>query len=212
MQPNAPPAPPPYNPQPVEKNPYDFLMNPDEPKKSLLPSGNSKKQRMLIVGAGALIVLMLIALIGSFIFGGKPSNSAELLALAKQQNELIRISDIGVQKSRDAQAKDLAQTAKLALTTDQQPLLTALKAQKITVSSKQLAASKNPKNDDILTQAEQANNFDEVFIKTLQEQLTTYQKALKTAYDNPATGKKLKATLAIQYKNASLIINAQSEL
>ncbi len=210
MQPEAPPAPPPYNPGQGDKNPYDFL-NETPQKKGLFISGD-KKKRILVVAIGGVIILAVIAMLAALVFGGAPSNKAELFSIAKQQNELIRIADIGVQKSRDSQAKSLAITTKLTLTTDQQPLLNSLKSQKVKVSSKDLAASKDGKNDEALTAAEQANRFDEVFINLIQAKLTIYQKALKAAYDNPATGQKLKTTLTAQYKNASLIINAKPEL
>lgn len=213
MQPNGlPPTPPPYNPNTVERNPYDFLNEPPAAKRGLLSGTTSKKQRTLVVVGGGLAILALITIILSVVFGGAPSNKEELLSLAQQQNELIRVADIGVSKARDAEAKDLAVSSKLTFISDQQPLLTALKAQKVKVSTKQLAATKNTKTDQQLTEAEQANNFDTVFIEILQSELSTYQKALKKAYDNPATGQKLKATLATQYKNASLIINAKPEL
>ncbi len=207
---SAPPAPPPYNPQQRESNPYDFLNEPTQ-KKSLF-GGGDKKKHILVVAIGGVIVLAIIALIVALVFGGAPSNKEELLSIAKQQNELIRVADIGVQKSRDSQAKALAITTKLTLTTDQQPLLSALKSQKVKISTKDLTTGKDSKNDELLTAAEQANRFDEVFIELIQSKLTTYQKSLKAAYDNPATGKKLKSTLSEQYKNASLIINAKPEL
>lgn len=211
---NTPPAPPPYNPQQIEKNPYDFLMDKPEPKKGLLPtfSGGNFKKRILIIAVGGLITLMLVVIIYGLAFGGAPSNKEELISIAQQQNEIIRVASIGDQKAREAQAKSLGLTTKLTLITDQQPLLSTLKSQKVRISSRQLSASKNPKTDDALTQADQANQFDDVYIHTLQDELTNYQKALKKAYDNPATGQKLRSTLATQYKNASLIINTKPEL
>jgi hypothetical protein len=211
MNPQAPEGPPPYNPQPAEKNPYDFL-DTQPVKKSLLPGVGGDKQKLLILIGGGLGLLALIGIILALVFGGAPSNKEQLMSLAKQQNELIRVSSIGVEKARDNQARNLALNAKLTLTTDQQPLLTALRSQKVKPTAKQLAASKNAKTDQILTDAEQTNRFDEVFTNTLQSQLVAYQKELKAAYDNPATGKKLKETLKTQYQNASLLINAKPEL
>lgn len=209
MQPNQP-----YDPNASGPNPYDFLQDKPAGKKTLLPSlpsGNSKKQRTIIAVVVGFIVLLVIGTIFALVFSGAPSNKEELLSLAKQQNEIIRIADIGVQKSRDAQAKNLALIAKLTLTTDQQPLLSALKAQKVKITPKELTASKDSKNDEILNNAVQANKFDDIFIELLQSKLTTYQQSLKKAYDNPATGKKLKDTLDTQYKNASLIIGVKPE-
>lgn len=191
-------------------NPYEFM-------NTLPPAGGGaapvdKKRRIIIVAIAGSVLLMLIVIILSLALGGGPSNKEELLSLAKQQNELIRIAEIGAQKSHESQAKNLAVISKLSLTTDQQPLIDALKAQDLKVTAADLSAGKNPKTDEALKVAEQANRFDEVFITTMQSQLTTYQKSLKKAHDNPATGKKLKATLDTQYRNASLIINVKPEI
>lgn len=197
-----------HNPHPVS-NPYEFL---NAPLPTNAGSSGDKKKRIIIVAVVGSIILMLIAIILSLALGSGPSNKTELLSLAKQQNELIRIAELGAQKSHESQAKNLAIITKLTLTTDQQPLINALKAQKLTITPQDLSSGKNTKTDEALTAAEQANRFDEVFITTMQQQLTTYQKSLKQAYDNPATGKKLKATLDSQYRNASLIINVKPEI
>ncbi len=193
------------------RDPYDFLTAPlPDSGKGMAPG--DKKRRIIVVAIGGSILLMLIIVIFSLVVGSGPSNKVELLNLAKQQNELIRVAEIGAQKSREAQAKNLAVITKLSLTTDQQPLINALKAQQLKIGPNDLAGGKNPKTDEALTAAEQANRFDEVFLETMQSQLTIYQKALKQAYNNPATGKKLKATLDTQYRNASLIINVKPEI
>lgn len=203
MQPNE------QNPNP-SVNPYAFMNTMPVVSKGSGPE--DKKRRIIIVAVAGCSLLMLIVIIFSLAVGGGPSNKVELLNLAKQQNELIRIAEIGAAKSHEAQAKNLAVITKLSLTTDQQPLIDALKAQQVKVTPKDLNAAKNTKTDEALTAAEQTNRFDEVFITTMQSQLTTYQKALKQAYDNPATGKKLKATLSTQYTNASLIIDVKPEI
>ncbi len=195
-----------------QNNPYDFLDDKPPIKKGLFSSGGGGKQKSLIVIVGTLLLITVIAVMLFSVFGGTPSNKTELLGLAQEQNELIRISDIGTMKARGADAKNLAVISKLTFTSDQQPLLAALKTQKVKVTTKQLDAGKDSKTDDLLTQAEQANRFDEVFIQTLQSKLTAYQRDLKKAHDSQATGKKLKLTLSDQYRNASLIINVKPEL
>lgn len=200
-------------PPPAAPDPYDFLRPTAGPPKG--PRGwlaNAGPKKLLISALALVGGLGLVAATAALIFGSGPSNKQQLIDIAAEQNELIRIAEIGTTKSRGTTAKNLAFTAKYTLTTDQQPLLNALKKQRAKPTNRQLASGRNPRTDELLTAAEQANRFDEVFIKTLQEKLQAYQRQLKAAYDNPASGPKLKATLAQQYKNAVQLINVKPEI
>src|SRR5262245_23821833 len=56
-----PPAPPPMQPVTPTNNPYDFITQPNAPKKrGLLPQRGSKKQKVLII-AGLVFVLLCLA-------------------------------------------------------------------------------------------------------------------------------------------------------
>lgn len=184
---------------------YDFITNTNHtPKKSLLPKGNSKQSRILIVVGGVIILIILATIVMALISSAGNSNQKTLLTAAQQQAELIRVSKIGIDKARDPATINLAVTTNLSLQSDQAPLLAHVKA-----SSKQLALGKNTKTDVALTTAEQSNKFDEVFTATLKTELAAYRKTLKTAYDG-ASGKKTKATLATEYKNAGLLLAQQN--
>jgi len=68
------------------QDPYDFILNPQKPaKKSMLPSGNSMLQRVVLV-VGGLTALVVIAVIFISILGaaGK-EKTASLLTIAQQQ-------------------------------------------------------------------------------------------------------------------------------
>jgi hypothetical protein len=203
-----PPAPPPMTPA-GGQNPYDFIMNEQPPKKSLF-SGNSMKQRIMIVVGGGLVLLIIFMVIFSVLAGNKKTNIQELVAIAQQQSELIRISGIGVQKARSTTAKNLAITTQLSITSEQQALVATLKNQGRKLSSKDLALGKNSKTDTLLTQGEQNNRFDEVFIDEIQKELLAYQKSVKSAYQS-ATNTKVKQALQIQFKNASILANVKEE-
>jgi hypothetical protein len=212
MQPDGtvPPAPPPVVPGPPrEPGQYDFILNPQQaPKKSLLPSG--KQGRIMVVAGGAAVLLIIALLLGSILSSAGKENVENLVIAAKQQNELIRVAEIGSSKARGQAAKNIAITTKLSLQSQQAAMLDALKTQGRKLTPKDLAASQNPKTDQLLTQAEQSNKFDEVFIDTMQTSLTNYQKAVQKAYDG-ATSRKLKAALADQYKSANTLAGVAAE-
>lgn len=187
-----------------EQNPYEFITDPAQPAKKPLIAADSAKSRILVVLGGlvALLVIGLIvmAIISSLGGGGKEA----LLKAAQQQAELIRISKIGIERARGAEAKNLATTVSLSLTTDQVELNSVFRSAKVKISNKQLAAGKNQQTDTLLTNAEQANKFDEVFIQTVKSMLVNYQKTLKSAHDATSNAK-VKEMLATQFHNAGLL-------
>lgn len=190
---------------------YDFIMNPaTAPKKRLLPSGSSRQSRIIIAVGGGIVLLLVLFMIFSLVFRGGPNNKDLLLSLAQQQNELIRVSDIGIKEARDPIARNLAQTTKLSLTGDQQPLLDALKAQNVKVGARELSAGKQEATDKMLTTAQQTNHFDEVFVDFMRKELTIYRTNIKEAYDT-STSSSLKAALATQYQNAGVLVGEEAE-
>lgn len=181
---------------------YNFIMNANhKPKKPLLPSGNSKQARIFIVLGGVILLLIIASVVLVLISSAGNGNKEALLKAAQQQAELIRVSKIGIDKARDPATRNLAMTTNLSLQSDQASLLTHVKA-----SSKQLALGKSTKTDVALTNAEQSNRFDEVFTETIQTELASYQKTLKSAYDGSAS-KKTKATLTDEYNHAAVLLS-----
>lgn len=214
MQPNTPPAPPPMDPQrrPVERNPYDFIVDPGQPalkKKFALPKGSSKSQRIFMGLGGGVILITLIVLVSTILGSGDKAKKQQLVSVVSQQKELIRVAEIGVKKAKGVEAKNLAVTTQLTLTSEQTALLSSLKSMGVKTDSKTLGG-KNTKTDATLTAAEQANNFDAVFIETIQTDLTTYAKSVQTAYKSNSS-KKTKAALEAQFKNAAILANFKEE-
>lgn len=187
---------------------YDFITNPSPPpqKSPLGGAGLSKKKLALFAGGGALLLIIIISVAASM-FSGGPTNTDHLLAVAAQQNEIIRVSDVAIKDAKGIEARNLAMTTKLSLRSDQSSLTAALKAQKVKVPK----AEKNAKTDQMLTEATQNNRFDEVYLKFIQAELVDYQKKLNTAYKTTIS-KSLKDTLRTQYENASILIGVDPEL
>src|SRR5688572_24960275 len=82
---------------PPPGNDYNFIINPEKPKKKGLlndESGNSfiAKIVLLVGGAVALIVVLTIGV--NLLFGGK-SNIDMVVGLTQQQQEIVRISAEG---------------------------------------------------------------------------------------------------------------------
>jgi flagellar basal body-associated protein FliL len=189
--------------QPVE-NPYQFITDTShKPKKPLLPGGNSKQGRIIIVAVGLIVLLIVAAVIMGLISSAGNAGKNELVKAAQQQTELIRISKIGIDKARDPATKNLAVTTNLSLQSDQAALLANVK-----VSTKELTLSRSTKTDVSLTTAEQSNRFDEVFAQTIQTELAQYRATLKSAYDK-SSSTKLKNSLNELYAHAALLTSKE---
>lgn len=200
----------------MSEDQYGFIMNPQKPapkRRNLLPDGGisslSKKQ-LIMFGAGGFILLAVLFTIALSVLNSGPSNKDHLLTVVAQQNELIRVSEIAVKEARGTQARNLAQTTRLSLRSDQASLTAALKAQKVKIGGKELGSAKDPKTDQLLEEATQNNRFDEVYLEFIQKALVDYQKNLNTAYQS-SVNVRLKETMKIQYENASIIIGVDPE-
>ncbi len=203
----APPAPPPLQPITPAHNPYDFITQPSAPKKGRL-FGGSKKQRILIIGVGVMLLFIVVSLIIGLLGSADTGLKADYLTAAQQQTELIRISDIGVKQARSAEAKNLAFNAKSSLVSEQPALLKLAKKARASTDAKSLSGSKDSQTDALLTNAAQTNQFDAIFIKTMQTNLKNYQATLKKIYDQ-STQQTTKDILSKDYANAGVLIGEE---
>ena len=204
MQPNGPmPTPPPIQAQ-GGANPYAFITNPGKaPKKGLLPGGNSKQGRLFVV-IGIAVGLLTIGVIAAVVISSiGSSQKADWLSIAQQQQELIRVSDLG-SKAQSRDVKNLATTTNLSLLSSQATVNSLAKKNGAVVNTKTLALGKSSKTDAELKTAEQTNQFDKTFKEVLKQELNDYQRLLKKLYDGSGS-KSTKAGLSTAYTNAGLL-------
>ncbi|MDQ5885909.1 MAG: hypothetical protein QG628_306 [Patescibacteria group bacterium] len=209
MQPNQTYSPDPA-PLPPEQNPYDFIMNSGEPQKKSplgLPSGNSKLQRILIVGGGLVVLLIVGVLLLSMLTAGSKSNSEQLLTLAKTQTELIRIADLAVKEPsvRNESTRILAVNTSVSVNSTKQQVISMITKSGKKADPKQLALSKNTKTDAKLETALQNNQYDEVVTEELITELKNYRLQLKTSYD-AVKSKQDKQVLSDAFKGTTLLL------
>ncbi|MDZ7785931.1 MAG: hypothetical protein U5L95_02310 [Candidatus Saccharibacteria bacterium] len=164
--------------QPSDNKPdYSFLSG--APTKQ----GPSKKRRIMIVAGGGAVLLFVVIMLFSLIFGGSGGDSPErTLRLAQMHTELVRVSEVGTDKARGQDAKNLANGTRLTLLSDQADII-AIAERNQDISSKLLAAGQDTETDETLTQAEQRSRFDEVFIPLLIEEIQEYQGELQAAHE-----------------------------
>lgn len=171
-------------------NPYDFIMNPvAAPKKKKFSVGNKgslKGKVVKIIAAGVALIILVI--IGARLLLGNPSgNASALIELAASQQELVRVSGLGLQKAKDPTVLAFAQTAKLTVSSQNSELLTYLKDKGVKYKPEQLSAAKDTTVDDKLTSAAANNQLDQVFLDTLKNSLGEYRKKLQEDYKSSAS-------------------------
>lgn len=184
---------------------YDFILsNPQVPKRKLFNSSKPLTNNLLVIAGGIIVLIILIVIISS-LFLGKGNDSASLVTLAEQQNELVRVSTEGVPDVTQQTTKNLATNIEFTLTSDQQHLLSYLSTTNTKVNPKSLLLKENTQTDKQLTNAVAIDTIDTVFIQIMQTQLTSYQQALKQVYDKTSKTTE-KQVLNNEYSNAKLLL------
>lgn len=139
----------------------------------------NKKTRILIVASGAGVLLVLVSLFAALIFGGSNDTTQNFIGLAQRQQEIIRIADIGAQHARNQETRSAAITARTAITSSQQRVVNNVASKGIQLRRADVEIRENPQTTKELATANQANRFDETFIKILQSELREYQSSVE---------------------------------
>ncbi len=207
MDPNPNYNPPTSSPPPgqFDSSQFDFIMNTGQkPRRSILPSGSPKQRLIIYIILGAIGLLAVIMLYALLFAGGDP-NTEKIVSIAKQQNEIIRVANIGNRKATGQDTKKLAALTASTVSSDQKQTIDYLSKLKRKINQKELNASTNKENDAALTAAEQNGRFDEVFKDTLTELLIEYRSDLQSV--QPNLGSNGKELFEKSFRNVSLILS-----
>jgi len=191
-------------PAPTPQVNYDFFLNP--PPKSKLPllklNTGSLKMRLIIVAGGLLVLIIIIIIVSSLLGGG--NKSTPFIAVAQDQNELVRVATEANGQTTVQTTANLDQNVELSLTSAQQQLLEYLHTNGSKISTKQLIATVNTKTDQALAAATAVSNFDAVFAQVMQTGLQSYIHDLKVA--TLTTGPNSKILLNNDINSATLLL------
>lgn len=182
---------------------FDFMLKDrPKPKRSLgLPSGIAGK--ILVIGV-AIVVIILAA---SLIFGGKKSNTTQVLDLMAQQQEMIRVSKLEDRQFTDANVLNLSATTQETLQSQQAQLKLYLSKIKAKYKLKQLAARTNQSTDAQLQTAYQNNNLEKAYVLYLKNALATYQSSIQELYKTTPS-KTLKLSLNEAYSSVAVLLKS----
>jgi hypothetical protein len=189
------------------KNPYEFITNPEVSHKKSLFNGNDTKSRVIIVAIVAIVAILVLIIGYNLIFGGKKSFAEEMIKPAAQQTDLIAITAIGTEKVRDSKANKIMTTASSVIQSQNQKTLVILKNNGI--NSKSITQYQDKKFEEVLTSAEASGKFEQTYLGIYQNRLDEYANSLKVAYAK-AKGKN-KEEIGEMYKQLeNLSLNSEN--
>ena len=187
-------------------NSYDFIMNPaPKPKRRLGLGGNNFVFTIALIVGGALIFMIVVAMILNAV-GGKKVSTGDLITMTQVQNELIRISDQGARTGTQQVTKNLATTIQFTMQTQQKKTLDFLAKNGTELGEKELKLKQNASTDQQLTSAKTTSTFDLVFSQIMQNELTTYANDLKQLYSRSPT-KTERDLMSSYYEETQLLIS-----
>jgi hypothetical protein len=206
--PQYPPVAPSQPPMP-QPEAYDFIVNPEKPaapKMQLpgLPSTNSMILRLVYVGGGLLILLILFVIVKGLIVG-KPKLDS-FVSIAQDQQELIHLATNASNTTNNGLStgnQNVAATVSLVLSSNQTQITKYLSSNHFKTSPKELALRQNSSLDTQLTDSQASGTYNQVFQTTIVSQLASYTYDLRKAYSS--AGPKGKDILTSQYKQAALL-------
>ena len=162
-----------------------------------------KNKIFAILGIG--IVLIIVIVVANALFLKKEDNATKLSALAAEQTEIIRVSDLGLKTAVDGDTRNFAETAKVTVLTQLNSITTYLKKKNVTLTPLILKSKLDKKTDAALLTAASANRFDEVFKEELKTELFSYAKNIKDAY-NTASNPTSKQLLSDSFDSIELLL------
>lgn len=174
----APPMDP--NDQLSQNNPYEFIMNPQQPVRRNPFGGGFLLKIVLIIGVGGFIAIILY--VYAMTTGTASTSNETFINIGQQQAEIKRVATSGTTVARNQNVKNFGSNTALTLTSNQFDLLTFLAKRGVKVENKTLGLKQNPVTDQKLTTARDASLYDEAYTEVLVSELKAYQGSLQAAY------------------------------
>lgn len=168
----------------ADQNSYDFILNDGKKagKEGWPAPPPGKTRRLVLMAAGGIALVLVLAIVFALLFAGGGADRQRLLGLAQRHAEIMRVADIGIDRARSHEARNLAVTTKLSLQSSQ-PRLMAVVQRASEFEREELAAGHDPETDTMLETAERNNRFDEVFVQTLTAMIKEYRLEINAAHE-----------------------------
>ena len=189
-------------------NPYDFIVNPQQPKRRGLGIPGVRNPflaKLLPIVAVVAVVVIILGVVISKLFAKPGINAPALIGIAQSQQELVRVSQQGINNGTQSVTRIFSTNVELSLQTEQLQLLAYLKKQGYKPSTKTLSLKRSTTTDTQLTTAVQSSTFDSVFVQLMQNNLVAYNTELEQVSAG-ATGDNEKKILAGELSAAGMLL------
>lgn len=191
---------------PASQDPYNFILNPEQPKRS--SSLGRPLGLLFIIGAVAVVAVLLVIVLS--IARGSSTSSKPYLTVAQDQAEIGRVAGLDLDQVKEDRVKNFATTTKLTMATDSSTFSTYMARHGVKIASKQLLAGTNSATDAQLTSAISSNTLDATLRTVLQNELKDYQADLAKAYQS-STSSSTRAVLKQLNTNAQLLLTQSQQ-
>lgn len=168
---------------PTQPSPYGFILDPPPPPKKSLFSGGTTKSRAIIVGGVAFLLITLALIIMAVLSSLGNSGVSELKNVYAEQQELIRIAEIGSKDAVGTDTRGFASTTLLSARTAQQQVQSLISSRGAKIKPEEANSKRNANVEDILSGASANNRYDEALTELLESRIASYNQALDAAYN-----------------------------
>jgi len=188
---------------------YDFILNPQKPKKAFNISGNSMQKKIL-----AILSILIFLIVGFTIFKNltttKVLSISDLTNVVIEQQKIINlvkndfISSNSTNQFSQAQINSIA-TINLTIPSEQKSLINYLKDSSYVIKSSTIGSVKTTSLDTQINNAAAAGNLTSTYNSIIKSELNNYLSYLSIGY-NTTKGPKGKALLKQEYQNANTLL------
>jgi hypothetical protein len=188
---------------------YDFILNPQKPKKAFNISGNSMQKKIL-----AILSILIFLIVGFTIFKNltttKVLSISDLTNVVIEQQKIINlvkndfISSNSTNQFSQAQINSIA-TINLTIPSEQKSLINYLKDSSYVIKSSTIGSVKTTSLDTQINNAAAAGNLTSTYNSIMKSELNNYLSYLSIGY-NTTKGPKGKALLKQEYQNANTLL------
>jgi hypothetical protein len=166
-----------------QHKPYDFILT-NQPKKRLMShfGATSRRQRILQVVIGGLVILILFIVILDIISKAGRGNTVQLYQVAAAQQDMIAITRIGVANCQSQQFINQSATAQQVITTQANNLTAYLVSIGLKNTTKQVSRYLNTQDEKTLNNDINSGLFNDAYLTIYTNQLNFYRSGLQIAY------------------------------
>ena len=188
---------------------YDFILNPQKPKKAFNIGGNSMQKKIL-----AILSILIFLIVGFTIFKNltttKVLSISDLTNVVIEQQKIINlvkndfISSNSTNQFSQAQINAIA-TINLTIPSEQKSLINYLKDSSYVIKSSTIGSVKTTSLDTQINNAAASGNLTSTYNSIMKSELNNYLNYLSIGY-NTTKGPKGKALLKQEYQNANTLL------